>query len=73
MRRLMIIMDLILGRNIVVYDDITKEVIAVIGDKDEIIKKRYNYAITEKHEECFYGDEEEGKMYYVERSERDEI
>ena len=43
MNRLKLIINLFLGKDIVIYDNWHKEVMMIIGSDEEIITKRYNY------------------------------
>lgn len=64
MNRLNLIVNLILGKEIVVYNMWTKEVLMVIGSNEEIITKRYNYDFIGKNDEYLIGDDKTGKIYF---------
>lgn len=64
MNRLIMIINLILGKEIVVYNMWTKKVLMVIGSDEEIITKRYDYDFISKNSNCLYGDNKKGKIYY---------
>jgi hypothetical protein len=65
MRRFWMIINLILGKDIIVYDTWRKEVLMIIGSDEEVIKKRYSYDFIGKNEECLEGDAKTGKIYYT--------
>ena len=52
--RLKIIVNLLLGKHIVIYNIWTKEVLMIIGGENEIITKRYNYEFI-GNEVCLKG------------------
>jgi hypothetical protein len=58
------IINLILGKDIVIYDSWHKEVLMIIGSDEEIITKRYDYDFIGKNSNCLYGDDKKGKIYY---------
>ena len=64
MNRIKMIINLILGKDIVIYNMWSKEVLMVIGSDEEIITKRYDYDFIGKNSNCLYGNDEEGKIYY---------
>lgn len=64
MNRLKLIVNLILGKDIVVYDNWHKEVLMIIGSDEEIITKRYNYDFIGKNDEYLIGDDKTGKIYF---------
>ena len=64
MNRLKMMINLILGKEIVVYNMWTKEVLMVIGSDEEIMTKRYDYDFIGKNSNCLYGDDKKGKIYY---------
>ena len=66
MNRLKLIINLILGKDIVIYDTWHKEVLMIIGSDEEIITKRYDYDFIGKNEECLVGNDKTGKIYYKE-------
>lgn len=70
MNRLKMIFNLILGKELVIYDSWHKEVLMVLGSDEEIITKRYDYEWICQNEECFYGDEKTGKIYYKKEENR---
>ena len=55
------IMNLILGKKIVVYNNHTKEIICILGGNEEIFKNRYTYDFI-KDEYCI--EEVNGKVVY---------
>lgn len=67
MNRIKMIINLILGKEIIIYDMWHREVLMIIGSDEEIVTKRYDYDFIGKNEECLYGDEETGKIYYKEK------
>ncbi len=58
------IINLILGKDIVIYDSWHKEVLMIIGSDEEIITKRYDYDFIGKNSNCLYDDDKKGKIYY---------
>ena len=64
MNRLELIINLILGKEIVVYNMWNKEVLMVIGSGEEIITKRYDYDFIDKNDDCLIGNDKEGKIYF---------
>lgn len=64
MNRLKMIINLILGKDIVIYDSWHKEVLMIIGSDEEIITKRYDYDFIGKNSNCLYSDDKKGKIYY---------
>jgi hypothetical protein len=64
MNRLKLIFNLILGKDIVVYDSWHKEVLMIIGCDEEIFTKRYDYDFMGKNDKYLAGDEETGKIYF---------
>jgi hypothetical protein len=67
MNRFKMIFNLLLGKELVIYDSWHREVLMIIGGNEEIIAKRFDYDWVFPEEECLYGDEETGKIYYEER------
>ncbi len=65
MNRLKIILNLILGKDIVIYDTWHKEVLMIIGSDEEIITKRYDYDFIGNNTQCLKGNNKTGKIYYV--------
>lgn len=63
MNRIKIIIGLILGKNIIVYNKITKEVICSIGGEKEIFKNRVYYELNKW--ECFKIKDD--KLLYIEK------
>lgn len=59
--KLKIIVNLLLGKNIVIYNVWTKEVLMIIGGESEIITKRYNYEFI-GNEPCLKG--KRGKILF---------
>ena len=64
MKRLKLIINLILGKDIVIYDTWHKEVLMIIGSDEEIIAKRYDYDFIDKNDDCLIGNDKEGKIYF---------
>lgn len=64
MNRLKIILNLIFGKDIVIYDTWHKEVLMIIGSDEEIITKRYDYDFIGKNDKYLVGNEETGKVYF---------
>lgn len=64
MNRIKIIINLILGKDIVIYDNWHKEILMIIGSDEEIITKRYDYDFINKNNNCLYADDKKGKIYY---------
>lgn len=64
MNRLKLIFNLILGKDIVVYDSWHKEVLMIIGSDEEIFTKRYDYDFMGKNDKCLVVNEEAGKIYF---------
>lgn len=64
MNRLKLIFNLILGKDIVIFDSWHKEVLMIIGSDEEILTKRYDYDFISKNSNCLYGDNKTGKIYY---------
>ena len=64
MNRIRIIFNLLLGKDIVVYNMWNKEVLMIIGSDEEIMTKRYNYNFIGKNTNKLYGDDKKEKIYY---------
>lgn len=64
MNRLKMIINLILGKELIIYDSWHKEVLMILGSDEEIITKRYDYDWINSNEECLYGDDNTEKIYY---------
>lgn len=64
MNRLKLIFNLMLGKNIVIYDNWHKEVLMIIGSDKEVIRKRYDYDFIGKNDKYLIGNEETGKVYF---------
>ena len=64
MNRLKIILNLLLGKDIVIYDNWHKEVLMIIGSNEEIITKRYDYDFIGKNDKYLIGDNKTGKVYF---------
>lgn len=62
MNRIKMILNLLIGKNIVVYNFITKEVLCIIGSDEEIITKRYDYDFI-GNETCL--KEKDNKVLYI--------
>lgn len=63
MNRLKLIINLILGKDIVIFDSWHKEILMIIGSNEEIITKRYDYDFIGKNDKYLVGNEETGKIY----------
>ena len=61
MNRFLMIINLILGKDIVIFDSWHKEVLMIIGSDEEAIKKRYDYDFIGKY---LVGNKETGKVYF---------
>lgn len=64
MNRLKLIFNLLLGKDIIIYDTWHKEVLMIIGSDEEIITKRYDYDFISQDSECLKGNNKTGKIYY---------
>ena len=64
MNRLKLIINLLLGKDIVIYDTWHKEVLMIIGSDEEIITKRYDYDFISKNDEFLVGNDKTGKIYF---------
>ena len=64
MNRLKLIINLLLGKDIVIYDTWHKEVLMIIGSDEEIITKRYNYDFINKNDKCLADNDKTGKIYF---------
>ncbi len=64
MNRIKLIINLILGKDIVIYDTWHKEVLMIIGSDEEIITKRYDYDFIGKTDEYLVGNDKKGKIYF---------
>ena len=62
MNRIKMILNLLIGKNIVVYNFITKEVLCIIGSDEEIITKRYDYDFIGNEP---YLKEKDNKVLYI--------
>ena len=65
MNRIKLIITLLLGKEIVVYNVWNKEVLMIIGSDEEIMTKRYDYDFIDKNSNCLCGNKETGKIYYM--------
>ena len=63
MNRLKFIINMILGKDLVIYDSWHKEVLMILGSDEEIITKRYDYDFIDKDSKCLKEDKE--KILYV--------
>ena len=63
--KLKIIIGLLQGKDIIIYNKITKEVICSIGSEEEIFKKRVDYKLDKG--ECFRIKDD--NLYYIEEGE----
>lgn len=63
MNRLVMIINLLLGKDIIVYNYLNKELLMIIGSNKEVLKKRYNYAFIGKNESCL--KDINGEIYYT--------
>ena len=64
MNRLKLIINLILGKNIVIYNMWTKEVLMIIGSDEEIMTKRYDYDFIDKDSACLTTNDKTGNIYF---------
>lgn len=64
MNRFLMIINLILGKDIVIFDSWHKEVLMIIGSDEEAIKKRYDYDFIGKNDKYLVGNKETGKVYF---------
>lgn len=64
MNRLKLIINLILGKDIVIFDSWHKEVLMIIGSDKEILTKRYDYDFIGKKDKYLVGNEKTGKVYF---------
>ena len=55
MNRFYIIFNLLIGKDIVIYNSWTKELIGIIGTS-EVFKHRYNYKFVDKNDEYITND-----------------
>lgn len=63
MNRLKTIINLLLGKNIIIYNNWTKEVLCIIGSDEEIFKNRFTYDFISKNDFCL--KKEKGKLKYI--------
>lgn len=64
MNKLRIIFNLLLGKDIVIYNVWTRKILMIIGGDNEIITKRYDYSFIGKEDACIYGNEETGEIFF---------
>jgi hypothetical protein len=69
MNRLKLIFNLILGKDIVIFDSWHKEVLMIIGSDEEILTKRYDYDFIGKNDKYLVGNEKTGKVYLESKDE----
>lgn len=61
--RLKIIFNLLLGKDIVIYNVWTRKILMVIGSDEEILTKRWDYSFIGREDACIYGNEETGEIF----------
>ena len=64
MNRLKLIINLLLGKEIIIYNMWTKKVLMIIGGNEEILTKRYNYDFIDKNSKCLKGNDKTGELFY---------
>ena len=64
MNRLKLIINLLLGKEIIIYNMWTKNVLMIIGGNEEILTKRYNYDFIDKNSKCLQGNDKTGELFY---------
>ena len=64
MNRLKLRFNLILGKDIVVYNSWNKEILMIIGSDEEIFTKRYDYDFIGKNDKYLVGNNKTGKVYF---------
>ena len=64
MNRLKLIINLLLGKEIIIYNMWTKKVLMIIGGDEEILTKRYNYGFIDKNSKCLKGNDKTGELFY---------
>jgi len=64
MNRFLMIINLILGKDIVIFDSWHKEVLMIIGSDEEVITKRYDYDFIGKKDKYLVGNKKTGKVYF---------
>lgn len=64
MNRLKIIFNLLLGKEIVIYNTWTKKIVMIIGGNDEILTKRYDYDFIYSDDKHIYGNNESGEIFF---------
>ena len=60
-KRLKIGLSIILGKDLIIYEENTKEIVAMIGGKENILKKGLNFSLDK------YIVENNGMMRYLKR------
>jgi hypothetical protein len=63
MNRLKMIINLLLGKNIIIYNSWNKEILCIIGSNEEIFKSRFTYDFISKDDFCL--KKEKGKFKYI--------
>lgn len=63
MNRLKIIFNLIIGKNIIIYNEWTRDVLMIIGDDEEVIQNRYYYDFISHSNFCL--KDIKGKIKYI--------
>lgn len=64
MNRLKIIFNLLLGKEIVIYNTWTKKIVMIIGGNEEILTKRYDYDFIYSDDKYIYGNNESGEIFF---------
>ncbi len=64
MNRIKMILNLLLGKEIVIYNTWTKKIVMIIGGNEEIITKRYDYDFIYNDDKCIYGNEDTGEIFF---------
>lgn len=64
MNRIKMILNLLLGKEIVIYNTWTKKIVMIIGGNEEIITKRYDYDFIYNDDKCIYGNEGTGEIFF---------
>lgn len=64
MNRIKMILNLLLGKEIVIYNTWTKKIVMIIGGNEEIITKRYDYDFIYNDDKCIYGNKDTGEIFF---------
>lgn len=64
MNRIKIILNLLLAKEIVIYNTWTKKIVMIIGGNEEIVAKRYDYDFIHNGDKCIYGNEDTGEIFF---------